>query len=438
MKAFQEHSMYPYGNIRTGNIRAQQENVDRGTLQITVLTEDGNRPVDNARVRISYTGDPDSVVEEVRTDSSGQTPVLELRTPPLEYSLDVNEEAQPYAEYTIQVDAEGFEPEEVAGTEVLADVLAQQPVQMTARTGTGPEFGRIVIGPHTLFGVYPPKIEEAEIKPVNETGEIVLSRVVIPEYVVVHDGPVGDNAATNYYVRYRDYIKNVASSEIYATWPDDTIRANVLAIMSFTLNRVYTEWYRNKGYDFTITSSTAYDHKWIHGRNVFDSISRIVDELFENYLSRPNVRQPILTQYCDGRQVQCRDRGWMTQWGSKALGDQGYSAIEILRSFYGDNMYINVAEEISGIPSSWPGYDLDIGASGSKVQQMQEQLNTIAGAYPALPTIGVDGIYGQQTKAAVEKFQNIFGLPQTGITDYSTWFKIQEIYVAVSRIAELV
>lgn len=425
--------MYPYGNIR-----AQQENVDRGTLQITVLSEEGNRPVDNARVRISYTGDPDSVVEEVRTDSSGQTPVLELRTPPLEYSLDINEEAQPYAEYTIQVDAEGFEPEEVAGTEVLADVLAQQPIRMTARTGPGPEFGRIVIGPHTLFAVYPPKIEEAEIKPMNETGEIVLSRVVIPEYIVVHDGPVGDNSATNYYVRYRDYIKNVASSEIYATWPDDTIRANVLAIMSFTLNRVYTEWYRNKGYDFTITSSTAYDHKWIHGRNVFDSISRIVDELFENYLSRPNVRQPILTQYCDGRQVQCRDRGWMTQWGSKALGDQGYSAIEILRSFYGNDMYINVAEEISGIPSSWPGYDLDIGASGSKVRQMQEQLNTIAGAYPALPTIGVDGIYGQRTKEAVQKFQNIFGLPQTGITDYSTWYKIQEIYVAVSRIAELV
>ena len=196
--------------------------------------------------------------------------------------------------------------------------------------------------------------------------------------------------------------------------------------------------YRNKGYDFTITSSTAYDHKWMPGRNIFDSISRIVDELFENYLSRPNVRQPILTQYCDGRQVQCLDRGWMTQWGSKDLGEQGYSAIEILRYFYGNNMYINVAEEISGIPSSWPGYDLDIGASGSKVTQMQEQLNKIAEAYPALPTITVDGIYGPATKAAVEKFQSIFGLPQTGITDYSTWFKIQEIYVAVSRIAELV
>lgn len=228
-----------------GNIHAQQENVDEGKLQVTVLSEDGNRPVDNALVRISYTGDPGSIIEEVRTDSSGQTPVLDLKAPPLEYSLDINEEAQPYAEYTVQILAEGFSPEEVAGTEVLPSVLAQQPVQMTPLEDAQGAFGRIVIPPHTLFGVYPPKIEEAEIKPVNETGEIVLSRVVIPEFIVVHDGPIRDNSARNYYVRYRDYIKNVASSEIYATWPDDTIRANVLAIMSFTLNRVYTEWYRN-------------------------------------------------------------------------------------------------------------------------------------------------------------------------------------------------
>lgn len=390
--------------------------------------------MENALVRISYTGVPDSTLEEIRTDSSGQTPVLDLKTPPLEYSLEPSEE-QPYAEYTVQIEAEGFEPEEVAGTEVLPDVLAQQPVRLRLRAAG--EFERIVIGPHTLFEKYPPKIPEAEIKPVDETGEIVLSRVVIPEYVVVHDGPVGDAQASNYYVRYRDYIKNVASSEIYATWPDDTIRANVLAIMSFTLNRVYTEWYRNKGYDFTITSSTAYDHKWIYGRNIFDTISRIVDELFENYLSRPDVRQPILTQYCDGRMVQCLDRGWMTQWGSKTLGDRGYSAIEILRNFYGNDMYINVAEAVSGIPASWPGYDLDIGATGQKVRQLQEQLNTIAGSYPALPRIGADGIYGERTRDAVEKFQSIFGLPVTGIVDYPTWYKIQEIYVAVSRIAEL-
>lgn len=420
----------PYRRI----VRAQQEQGGRGRLQVTVVTEDGAKPVENALVKISYTGVPDSVQEEVRTDSSGQTPVLELQAPPLEYSMEPSEE-QPYAEYTVQIQAEGYEPEEIAGTEVLPDTLALQPVRLRGRDAG--DFERIVIGPHTLFEEYPPKIPEAEIKPVDETGEIVLSRVVIPEYIVVHDGPVGDSGAKNYYVKYKDYIKNVASSEIYATWPADTIRANVLAIMSFTLNRVYTEWYRNKGYDFTITSSTAYDHKWIYGRNIFESISRIVDELFENYLSRPDVRQPILTQYCDGRMSKCLDKGWMTQWGSKSLGDQGFSAIEILRYFYGNDMYINVAEAISGIPASWPGYDLDIGATGQKVRQIQEQLNTVAGSYPALPTIAADGIYGEKTRDAVKKFQSVFGLPSTGIVDYPTWYKIQEIYVAVSRIAEL-
>ena len=416
------------------DIQAQQENVDRGGLKVTVMTADGTRPVENALVKISYTGESGQTIEEVRTDSSGQTPVLAVKTPPLEYSMKPSEQ-QPYAEYTVQVEAEGFENSEIAGIQVLPSVRAEQPVSIAFRADAS--FERLVIGPHTLWGEYPPKIEEAEVKPVGESGEIVLSRVVIPEYVVVHDGPVNDTTAQDYYVRYKDYIKNVASSEIYATWPDDTIRANVLAIMSFTLNRVYTEWYRNKGKDFTITSSTAYDHKWIRGRNIFDSISRIVDELFENYLSRPDVRQPILTQYCDGRQVQCRDRGWMTQWGSKSLGDRGYSPIEILRYFYGNDIYINVAEGISGIPLSWPGYDLNIGATGNKVRQIQEQLNVIAEAYPAIPKVGVDGIYGEQTKAAVRKFQNIFGLSETGITDYSTWYKIQEIYVAVSRIAEL-
>ena len=417
------------------HMQMQQENIDTGQYQVTVSDRLNNRPIENARVRISYTGAPDSTIEEVATDSSGRTPVIELKAPPLEYSMEPVEQ-QPYSEYTIQIEAEGFEPKEIAGSQVLADTLSRQPTTLNVME-SGETFQRIVIPPHTLFYEYPPKIEEAEIKPINENGEIVLSKVVVPEYIVVHDGPVNDSAAGNYYVRYKDYIKNVASSEIYATWPDDTIRANILAIMSFTLNRVYTEWYRNKGYNFTITSSTAYDHKWIYGRNIFASIDRIVDELFENYLSRPNVRQPILTQYCDGKQVQCRNRGWMTQWGSKALGDQGYSAIEILRTFYGNDMYINVAEAISGIPASWPGYDLDIGTSGNKVRQIQEQLNTIAEAYPAVPVVTADGIYGPETKNSVRIFQSIFGLDQTGIVDYPTWYKIQEIYVAVSRIAEL-
>ena len=292
-----------------------------------------------------------------------------------------------------------------------------------------------VIPAHTLYGEYPPKIPEDEIKPINESGEIVLSRVVIPEYVIVHDGSPRDSTATNYYVKYKDYIKNVASSEIYATWTENAIRANVLAIMSFTLNRVYTEYYRNRGYDFTITSSTAFDHKWIPNRNYFDTISTIVDELFADYLSRPNVRQPILTQYCDGRRVQCPN--WLTQWGSQSLGEQGYSAIEILRYYYGDDIYINTAQEVSGIPSSWPGYDLENGASGEKVRQIQEQLNVVAEAYPLIPKIAVDGIYGPATAEAVRVFQSVFGLPQTGVVDYRTCYKISEIYVGVSRIAEL-
>ncbi len=406
-----------------------------GSLQINLTSEINAYPVQGASVRISYTGIPDSTLEELSTDSSGQTETIELDAPPLEYSLNPKIEEQPYSEYTLHIEAPGYEPVSIAGVEILPTVKAIQNVTMKPSDTASPSEEVFVIPAHTLYGNYPVKIPEAEIKPVNETGEIVLSRVVVPEYIVVHDGSPRDSTAKNYYVKYKDYIKNVASSEIYATWPADTIRANVLAIMSFTLNRVYTEWYRNMGYDFTITSSTAFDHKWIPERNFYDTISPIVDELFSNYLSRPGVRQPILTQYCDGRQVQCPD--WMTQWGSCSLGEQGYTAIQILRYYYGDDMYINTAESISGIPSSWPGYNLDTGASGNKVRQMQEQLNTIAGAYPALQKINADGIFGPATKDAVRQFQSVFGLPATGIVDYPTWYKISEIYVGVSRIAEL-
>lgn len=413
----------------------QPDTPDKGRLQINITSDVTASPVADATVSISYTGVPDSQLEQLTTDSSGQTETIELAAPPLDYSLNPEIEQQPYSEYTIQIEAPGYEPISIAGAEILPTVTAVQNLTLKPMDSPQPSEQIFVIPAHTLYGTYPPKIPEDEIKPVSETGEIVLSRVVVPEYIVVHDGSPRDTTASNYYVRYKDYIKNVASSEIYATWPANTIRANVLAIMSFTLNRVYTEWYRNQGYEFTITSSTAFDHKWIPERNIFNTISVIVDELFADYLSRPNVRQPILTQYCDGRQVQCPN--WMTQWGSKALGDQGYSAIEILRYYYGDDMYINTAEAISGIPSSWPGYTLEIGSSGDKVLQMQEQLNVIASSYPALPKIDADGIYGPATAAAVKKFQSIFGLPQTGTVDYRTWYKISEIYVGVSRIAEL-
>lgn len=419
----------------TSYLKATQNNESAGELQVNVTSAEDNRPVPDALVTISYSGEPDSVIEEIRTDSSGKTENIEVPAPPLDYSMEPGLD-MPYSEYTIKITAAGFKTVEISGSEVLPTVQSIQNARLTPLDDISLSPDPIVIPAHTLYGIYPPKIAEASIKPIDETGSIVLSRVVVPETVIVHDGTPGDSTASNYYVNYRDYIKNVASSEIYATWPDSTIRANVLAIMSFTLNRVYTEWYRNKGYDFTITSSTAFDHKWIYGRNIFDSISLIVDEIFDKYLSKPDVKQPILTQYCDGQRVKCPN--WMSQWGSKSLGDRGYTPIGILQYYYGDDIYINTAEQIAGIPSSWPGYDLDIGATGQKVLQLQEQLNVIASAYPAIPVIDADGIYGEATADAVRKFQSIFNLPQTGITDFPTWYKISQIYVGVSGIAELV
>lgn len=406
---------------------------DSGFLQVSVVAGDTMKPLQDARVSISYSGGPEADIEQLVTDSDGQTDAVELAAPPVEYSMEPGD-VQPYAEYSVTVTASGYESFNVSGISLFADTTALQGIRLVPRNVTTLA-GNIVIPANTLWGNFPPKIAEAETKPVGQPGEIVLSRVVVPEYIIVHDGVPTDSTARNYYERFTDYIKNVASSEIYSTWPDATLRANILAIISFTLNRVYTEWYRNRGYDFTITSSTAFDHKWVYGRNIFENISQIVDEIFTNYLSRPNVKQPILTQYCDGRRVSCPN--WLSQWGSKALGDQGYSEIQILRNYYGDDMYINTAEEISGIPASWPGSNLDIGSSGSKVRQIQEQLNLIGEFYSSIPVLIPDGIYGERTADAVRAFQKIFRLPQTGIVDYPTWYKISDMYVRLSGIAEL-
>lgn len=192
--------------------------------------------------------------------------------------------------------------------------------------------------------------------------------------------------------------------------------------------------YRNQGFNFTVTSSTAFDHKWMPGRNIYENISFTVESLFVNYLSRPNIKQPILTQYCDGNRVQCPN--WMTQWGSKDLGDQGFDAISILRHFYGSSIFINTAPIVSGVPASWPGHNLTIGASGGDVRMIQEQLNAIADVYTLIPGLAVTGQYNAQTAEAVRVFQSIFNLPATGIVDFPTWYKISGIYVAVTRMAD--
>ena len=407
----------------------------RGYLQVDVVNEENNFPVTDALVTVQEPGEGGRILEELPTDQSGQTEQLELAAPDMALSLESQNTIRPYSVYNLKISAPGYEDAEITGTEILPGVTAIQPVRLRPVKVSASETETVRIPGHTLYETYPPKIAETEVKPVRESGEIVLSRVVVPQTVVVHDGVPTDRSAKDYYVPYRDYIKNVASSEIYATWPQSSIVANVLAIMSFTLNRVYTEWYRNQGYDFTITSSTAFDHKWIYGRDIFDTISVVVDDIFDSYLSRPDVKQPILTQYCDGKKVSCP--GWMTQWGSCALGEQGYSPMEILRNFYGSDLYINTAEQISGIPASYPGTELSTGSRGDKVRQLQEQLDAIATVYTAVPSLTPDGIYGPATERSVKAFQSIFGLPQTGTVDFATWYKISHIYVAITRIAEL-
>lgn len=406
-----------------------------GGLRVSVGNIRDNLPITGASIQISETnGDTTTLIDEISTASTGQTDVIELPAPPLAYSEESGS-PRPYSEYNLTIRADGFEPVQIVGTEVLPDVVALQNVQMLPMLQPEPQTAEtFVIPDHTLYGIYPPKIVEDEVKEMAGSGEIVLSSVVIPEFIVVHDGTPTNTSAQNYYVRYRDYIKNVASSEIYATWPESTIYANILAIQSFTLNRVYTEWYRNRGYNFTITSSTAYDHKWIPERNIFDTINTAVDNIFNNFLSRPNVRQPILTQYCDGKRVTCP--GLMSQWGSKYLGDDGYDAIQILRNYYGASIYINTTEEISGVPSSFPGEALTEGSRGEAVRQMQEQLNAIADVYYVVPNIAADGIFGPRTEEAVRAFQRQFDLTPNGIVDFTTWYKISEIYVAITRIAE--
>ncbi len=405
-----------------------------GTLEVNVLSAAQNYPIENATVDISYAGDPEGILEEVQTDREGHVTVSDLPAPPFAYSQEPFAE-QPYSEYTLRISAPGYEPIIINSSQLLPDVTAIQNVTLLPAPPGDPDTAEsFVIPANTLFGEFPPKIIESEVKPMQESGEIVLPNVVIPEFIVVHDGLPQDTSAQNYYVPYRDYIKNVASSEIYATWPTETIIANVLAIQSFTLNRVYTEWYRSKGYNFTITSSTAYDHKWVPERNIFDTISRVVDDIFNFFLSRPNIKQPILTQYCDGKRVTCP--GLMSQWGSKTLGDQGLSAAEILRSFYGSSLYINETNLVSGVPVSFPGTTLSIGSAGAEVRQLQEQLAEIADVYYSIPSLAVDGIYGPRTAASVTAFQEKFDLPATGQVDQATWYKISAIYVAVTRIAE--
>lgn len=414
-----------------------------GFLTVSVINSSTNKPIQDATINIYGMDDEQNntgtIFENLKTDESGQVRDLILSAPNIEYSLQPSN-VKPYSEYMVEVLADGFETVLIKGTQILPVVEALQnvPVGSPPRKSLKRQNEIIYdIPEHTLWGNFPPKIPESSLKPLPPpTGFVVLDEPVVPEFIVVHDGLPENTNAKNFWVPFRDYIKNVASSEIYSTWPSQTIYANVIAIISFTLNRVFTEWYRNKGYQFTITSSTAYDHKYVHNRNVFDNISVIVDDIFNTFIRRPpTARQPLLAQYCDGKKSQCPDQ--MTQWGSKDLGDQGKSYEDILRYFYGDNITFAQARVVSGVPVSFPGFTLQLGSNNSYVKTIQNQLNAIANSYPAIVKVIEDGVFGELTEKAVKKFQQVFNLPQTGVVDFKTWYAISRIYVATTKIASL-
>lgn len=411
---------------------------DKGRLKLQCFVGDSYVPVDGSKAVLMPSDGQAGEGKEVNlvTNSSGESQIIELDAPPLAYSQEPSRPT-PYSLYDLRIEREGFQTLVINGVQIFPDETAIQQCALIKNDNRRASRADIInIGPNTLNGNYPAKIPEEVDKPLPlPSGTVVLPKPVVPEFITVHAGSPNNDSAPNYTVLYKDYIKNVASCEIYSTWSDSTIRANVYAIISFTLNRIYTEWYKGKGKKYDITNSTAYDHAFNYGRNFYDSISAVVDDIFSTYIRRIGRKQPLLTQYCDGKNVKCP--GWMTQWGSKYLGDEGKVPYDILTTYYGSDIELVTAEEVKGSPSSYPGYDLTVGSSGSEVETIQDQLNRISQNYPLIPKSAVDGVYGSKTQEAVKVFQSVFNLPQTGVVDYATWYKISDVYVGVTRIAEL-
>jgi flagellar assembly factor FliW len=314
-----------------------------GQLLCNVLTKN-YRPIKGATITIKEFTPLEKIICKITTNKLGKTKIVNLQAPPVEYSLEPNN-PKPYSEYILSIKAPGYKPVQIKGIQILSTQLALQNVYMNLE-----EEKIIHIDPHTFYAEYPPKIQESSVKEfAEEPGYISLSRVVIPEIIVVHDGTPKNTTVNNYYVNYKDYIKNVVSSEIYATWPKSAIEANVLATLSFTLNRFYTAWYRKKGENYTITSSTAYDLKWSYARNIYQNISDIVDSLFMNYISKPHLKQPLFTPCCDGVRVQLSNH--LMQWGSTNMASQGVQAIDILKHYFNQDVYINTSTKVSGVPA---------------------------------------------------------------------------------------
>ena len=406
----------------------------KGTLGLRLVTGSA-LPVTGAVVRIKTSAGPLIFEERVPLGSDGLTPFFELEVPDLDTTFDPDELLAPYGLYNVEVIAPGYQNTYINGVQVFADSEAilevqMQPLPEAFPPSQGPVY--LTLPPHALRLPPQPPADLSTLAPQRPVGQLHTTPY-IPEYITVHLGVPNDTLARNVTVTFQDYIKNVASSEIYPTWPEESLRANILAQISLVLNRVYTEWYRSRGYDFDITNSTQYDQYFVEGRNYFENISRIVDEIFNVYLRKPGREEPFYAEYCNGTTVTCPG---MSQWGTVGLANQGLSALEILENYYGELETVEDNVLIGGF-ESYPGTPLSLGAQGEPVREMQQQLNRIAVNYPRIPLVAVDGIFGLSKRNAVEEFQRIFNLSPDGVVGKATWYAISRIYVAVKRLAEL-
>ena len=393
-----------------------------GYLVVNVYSDTIANPVPNAMVTVSKNGV--NLITEM-TDEDGKTPPITLQTVDKSYSLEEQHEVRPYETYDVLVTALGLTPTKIEGVQIFDGVTSIQNIYLTSIDENQGE-DTSTITPSTLWQEYPQNITEEQEEEINLN---VLSEVVIPANIIVHDGIPSNSSAPNYTVPFIDYIKNVASSEIYSTWPEETIKANVLAIISYTLNRIFTEWYRSRGYDFTITSTTSYDQKYTVNGTIFEPISRVVDEIFTNYIRQGYRVEPLLAHY----KSSTTEPGNMSQWGSKELGDRGYNYLEILRYYYGNNINIYEAEVTQSYPYSFTT-TLEEGDCSIDVYRLQNTLNYIRSSYPGIPMIeNPSGLFDSATTRAVRKFQEVFNLSPTGTVNFQTWYKISYTFIAVSK-----
>lgn len=401
-----------------------------GILRIQAFAARKSAPVEG--VRIAITGDGFAAVRH--TDAQGNAEDVTIQTPACRLSLEEQNTTQrPYAVCSLTASKPGYRTVRIQGVQIFPGQVTLAQPEMIPETEAGRDVPDVpvVIPEHPLFAGQ----GGSGARPVVEcpAAPLVLDRVVIPKTITVHLGKPSASAR-NVTVSFRDYIANVASSEVYPTWPEQALRANIHCQISLALNRIYTEWYPSKGYSFNITNSTSYDQYYVHGRTVFDVMVRLTNDIFNTYIRKKGTVNPYYAEYCDGKSVSCDG---LKQWGTVTLANQGKNALQILRYYYGNDVEIVRSDNIRSIPQSYPGSPLRQGSSGPAVFTLQRQLNRIAKDYPFLGKLNVDGVFGAQMASTVRAFQKQFNLTADGVVGRQTWYKISYIYVSVKDLAEL-